>query len=41
MFEKKIRQGLGIDRKDLPWMEEIQKQIANPPEPIPYDDPDS
>lgn len=41
IFEKKIRQGLEIDTPDLPWMEPEQQLIANPPEPIPYDDPNS
>ena len=41
IIERKIRQGLELDKKDLPWMEPEQQLIANPPEPIPYDDPNS
>ena len=41
LLEKKLRQGLGIDPPDLPWMEEPEIQRVNPPSPIPYDDPDS
>lgn len=41
IIERKIRQGLELDPKDLPWMEPEQQLIANPPEPIPYDDPNS
>ena len=41
IIERKIRQGLEQDPGDLPWMEPEQQLIANPPEPVPYDDPDS